>query len=280
MAVKKSLKSLAKTKQTSKNYENSAMMSDTVTQKNNPIEKLSKMVSLMAVLMLAMFVFQGYLFYQLTNLNVKGVSAETESPISEENLKKMAKDLKLNMKEFEKCYNSEEAKNKVLADKAEAASLNINGTPGFLINGRFLGGAFPLSAFQEIIDKELNKTATSNCADYSTELQQQCADPQSANFRPAPVSVKVGDSPILGNRNAPVVIIEYSDFECPFCARAYSTMKEVMKIYKDKVAFSYKHLPLDFHKNAQTSAIASVCAQQQGKFWEYHDKIFETLNVN
>jgi len=243
-------------------------------------EKLNKLVTIISLFLVVIFVFQGYMFYQLSNINVKGSKAEEESPLSEKNLKKMAKDLKLNMKEFEKCYSSEEAKNKVLADKAEAASLNINGTPGFLINGRFLGGAFPLSAFQEVIDKELNKTATSNCADYSPELQQQCADPQSANFRPAPVSVRVGDSPILGNRNAPVVIIEYSDFECPFCARAYSTMKEVMKNYKDKVAFSYKHLPLDFHKNAQTSAIASVCADQQGKFWEYHDKIFETLSVN
>lgn len=80
---------------------------------------------------------------------------------------------------------------------------------------------------------------------------------------------------IRGNKNAKVQLVEYSDFQCPFCERAYPTLQQVLKEYGDKVSLEYRHYPLSFHPFAQKAAEASECAGEQGKFWEFHDKNFE-----
>lgn len=80
---------------------------------------------------------------------------------------------------------------------------------------------------------------------------------------------------IRGNVSAPVTLVEFSDFECPFCERIYPTLKQVLANYADKVRLVYKYFPLSFHPNAQKAAEAAECASEQGKFWEYHDKLFE-----
>lgn len=71
-----------------------------------------------------------------------------------------------------------------------------------------------------------------------------------------------------------VTIVEYSDFECPFCARALPTLEQVKNTYGDMVVIEYKHFPLSFHPNAQKAAEASECARDQGEFWPYHDILF------
>lgn len=90
-----------------------------------------------------------------------------------------------------------------------------------------------------------------------------------------PLAPFTADEPILGSPNAKVVIYEHSDFQCPYCSRGKSVVHEIAKAYGDKVAIVFRHLPLDFHPEAKPSAIASVCAQKQGKFWEFHDKMFD-----
>lgn len=80
---------------------------------------------------------------------------------------------------------------------------------------------------------------------------------------------------ILGNKNAKVTLIEYSDFECPYCERHNPTLKAILQQYPQDVRLVYRHYPLSFHPNAQKAAEASECAGKQGKFWEMHDKIFE-----
>jgi protein-disulfide isomerase/copper chaperone CopZ len=82
---------------------------------------------------------------------------------------------------------------------------------------------------------------------------------------------------VRGDFNAPITLVEFSDFECPFCARHYPTLKKILEDYKGKVRLVYKHFPLSFHPNAQKAAEASECAAEQGKFWEYHDKLFENF---
>jgi protein-disulfide isomerase len=81
---------------------------------------------------------------------------------------------------------------------------------------------------------------------------------------------------VWGNANAKVTLIEWSDFECPFCGRFMETIDQVKAAYgKDEVRIVYRHFPLSFHPQARPAALASECAGEQGEFWEYHDLLFE-----
>lgn len=79
---------------------------------------------------------------------------------------------------------------------------------------------------------------------------------------------------VWGDVKAPVQIIVYSDFECPFCVRFAQTMKQIEENFKDNVAITFRHYPLFGHPDAKSAAEASECAGEQGKFWEMHDKLF------
>lgn len=74
---------------------------------------------------------------------------------------------------------------------------------------------------------------------------------------------------------AKVVIVEYSDFECPFCSRHHPTLVDIFDDYGSDIAWVYRHFPLSFHPEANPSALASECANEQGMFWEYADALFE-----
>jgi protein-disulfide isomerase len=80
--------------------------------------------------------------------------------------------------------------------------------------------------------------------------------------------------PSKGPESAPITIVEFSDFQCPFCSRANAAVDEVVKTYGDKVRVVFRHFPLSFHAEAPKAAEASACAADQKKFWEYHDKLF------
>jgi len=85
---------------------------------------------------------------------------------------------------------------------------------------------------------------------------------------------------IRGNKNAKVTLIEYSDFQCPFCQRFTPTVKQILEEYDGQVRFVYRHFPLtSIHPQAQKSAEAAECAGEQGKFWEMHDKLFENQSL-
>jgi len=89
-----------------------------------------------------------------------------------------------------------------------------------------------------------------------------------------PVKIDAGKSPAKGPANAKVTIIEFSDFQCPYCKRGHDTMEEVLKAYPKDVKVVFKHYPLPFHKEAEPASKAAYAAQQQGKFWEFHDALF------
>jgi protein-disulfide isomerase len=81
--------------------------------------------------------------------------------------------------------------------------------------------------------------------------------------------------PARGPENAPVTIVEFSDFQCPFCSKAHDTVEEVMQAYAGKVRLYFRHYPLPNHPQAPKAAEAAMCANEQGKFWEYHDALFK-----
>jgi len=94
------------------------------------------------------------------------------------------------------------------------------------------------------------------------------------------VEVAYDAARLRGNPKAPVMIVEFSDYQCPYCHQVEPTVKEVLAKYGDKVSFSYRDYPLTaIHSQAQISAVASHCALEQGKFWEYHDQLFNASKL-
>ncbi len=115
-------------------------------------------------------------------------------------------------------------------------------------------------------------------ADSNDDAGDDTADAAAADALPTTVTgvpVVTDSDHIRGDENAPVTIIEYSDFECPYCERFHPTMLEVMKNYDGKVRWVYRYFPLSFHPNAKPAALAAECAADQGKFWEFADQLFE-----
>jgi protein-disulfide isomerase len=120
-------------------------------------------------------------------------------------------------------------------------------------------------------------------------LQQQKAEERGTAFvnelkakykttialRPPVVEVAADGRPAKGPADAPITIIEFSDYECPFCKRAEVSVDQVMQAYPDKVKVVYRDYPLPMHPNARPASEAAACANAQGKFWEYHKKLFD-----
>ena len=88
-------------------------------------------------------------------------------------------------------------------------------------------------------------------------------------------------SPSIGNPKAKIVIVEFTEFQCPYCSRIAPTLESLVNKYPDKIRLVYKHFPLSFHKDAPAAAAAVIAAQKQGKFWEYRWALaphFSSLN--
>jgi protein-disulfide isomerase len=88
--------------------------------------------------------------------------------------------------------------------------------------------------------------------------------------------VKIGDAPFFGGENAKVEVVEFSDFQCPFCSKAAGILKDLKKKYGKKIKIAFKQYPLPFHSQAKTAAIAALCANEQKTdyFWKLHDAMF------
>ena len=150
----------------------------------------------------------------------------------------------------------------------------------------FMHGALPVSGAQ--------LAAGGNNAQGGTQQQQPTAaaptDPTAANPAAAaptnpPAAVTSADH-VKGNANAKVTLIEYSDFECPYCQKHEATIAQILKDYPNDVRLVYRYFPLSsIHPDAQRAAVAAECAAKQNKFWEMHDKLFalgdaQTLDAN
>ena len=94
------------------------------------------------------------------------------------------------------------------------------------------------------------------------------------DLAPPSASVDLAGSPILGSKNAPVVLVEFADYQCPYCQKVHVELDKLHKEFGDKLAIAYKDFPLPMHQNAEKAAEAARCAGVQGKFWEFHDKLF------
>jgi protein-disulfide isomerase len=199
-----------------------------------------------------------------------------------------ASKLGLDMNKFKADLNSPAVKAQVKADQAVARQFGARGTPNFFINGRKLVGAQPLASFTRVIDEELKKAkalmakGTPRNQVYTTLTKKGATKAAAPARRKAPPpDTKVYNVPvdntdaIKGNKNAKITIVEFSEFQCPFCSRVGPTLKRIQKEYGNKVRIVFKHNPLSFHKDAPAASAAAEAAGKQGKFWEMHDLLFK-----
>jgi protein-disulfide isomerase len=200
---------------------------------------------------------------------------------------RFARELGLDTTRFERDAAAEATAKRIAEDQRIAASVGATGTPTLFVNCRKVVGAQPFEAFKAIVDEELRKAdaMVAKGEKLGTGLYAKaCA----ANVAAAPAvaaapppAVRTGvvvpirpDDPTRGDARAPVSVVLFSDFQCPFCSRAVAVEKEVEQAFGKDVRLVWKHMPLAFHPNAMPAALAAEAAREQGKFWEMHDRLF------
>jgi protein-disulfide isomerase len=216
-----------------------------------------------------------------------------QSALSEAKYEEWAKEIGLNLPKWKADKESPEVMAAITKDSAYGTQMGADGTPSFFINGKFISGAMPFETFKPVIDEqirkadELLKKGVKHEKLYQTLVDdnvkgavggttaQAAAPGEEQKFE-----VQAGGSPAMGAKNAPVTIVEWSDFQCPFCGRVEPTLKQVMTSYGNKVRIVWKNQPLSFHPNAMPAAEAAMAAYEQGndKFWAMHGKLFEKQN--
>jgi len=143
-----------------------------------------------------------------------------------------------------------------------------------ILGASILGGAYWLAM---AIDRGSAEIAALNQALKTAAVAPAPAARPSAPGRPDPEKVydiEIGDAPIRGSDSAKITVIEWADFQCPFCVRVNPTLEKISEEYGDKVRFGFKHLPLSMHSKARAAHQAAEAAHRQGKSWEMHDRIF------
>lgn len=183
----------------------------------------------------------------------------------------------------------------IKADMDQGKKFAVRSTPSFFVNGKPQRGAMNFDRIKQLIEEE--KTFAQGLIDAGvkreevyarimkaakTERAAPPADPkQKQQQRPGEpdaatnYAIPVGEGrPIKGNVEALVTIVEWSDFECPYCSKVGPTMAQIEKDYPESVRVVFRQQPLPMHKNAPDAAKASLAAHRQGKFWEMHDKLF------
>ncbi len=166
---------------------------------------------------------------------------------------------------LKKDMESKEIEKLVEEDLKVAASFGLRGTPASFVNGRFISGALPIDAFKKVIDEELKKAEGKGLkgdALYREIIKDgkpavAKTNGSKADEDPNKVySIKLsGKEAVKGAENPKVTIIEFSDFQCPFCSKAFSTLESVAGKYKNDVKVVYKNMPLGFHKEAKPAAL-------------------------
>lgn len=146
-------------------------------------------------------------------------------------------------------------------------------TAWYETNASALGGLALEDIRPQIRQFIAERRRESALAEFAAELARD-KDVQ-ISLEPFRVEFENEGAPALGPEDAPVTLIEFSDFECPYCGRFFSTLQRLKQEYGDSLRIVYRHYPLDNHPNAFQAARASMCAADQGRFWEMHDLLFQ-----
>ena len=193
---------------------------------------------------------------------------QDQNALAADALKARARTLGLDGAKFDECLDSKKYAEQVASDLEEGRKHGVAGTPALFINGRFLGG---------------NQTAEDIADVVLDELRRSGRSIEARRLNPIRLEVASDGFPAKGPADAPVTIVEFADFQCPYCKQILGPLEEVIKNYGDRVRFVYRQFPIAaLHAEAPKAAEASLCASAQGKFWEMHDAMFadpRTLDV-
>lgn len=179
----------------------------------------------------------------------------------------LASDLGLDADDLESCVNDRRYADQVAADTAEGMAAGVTGTPSFFINGYPMVGGQPYEFFELLA-----------ALGYQNRLADAYAQVPTPTPMP-PSEIPTEESQSLGSPDAPVTMIEYSDFQCPYCSRySNQTFPQIKENYIDTglVYYIFKDFPLTMHAQAIMAAQAARCAADQDAFWEMHALLFET----
>ncbi len=191
--------------------------------------------------------------------------------------------------QFVQDYEAPQTAARIDQDKKLGDRVGVRGTPHFFVNGERVRGAKPLAAFDEVVKRQLGDARDALAAKQATDdnlyakmVAKHYQKEEHHIYRhPSPPPQKVEyvpvdkHDPVFGNAKDPLVtIVEFADFQCPFCERASATVDQIKKNYGKKVRFVYKQLPLSMHPQAQQAAQAALAAHQQGKFWPMYAALY------
>lgn len=214
-----------------------------------------------------------------------------QAALSPTKYEEWATQIGLNMDQFKASIEAHKNQHRIQEDAALGTASGATGTPTFLINGMVVVGALPFESFKQVIDAQLVKAndLVKSGHKLDANFYKAAVDESLKNAKPvqapAPPPVEVynakfrPDDPVSGPKFAKVTIVEFSEFQCPFCKRVEPTLQQIKETYGESVRFVWKHQPLPFHPNAMPAAEASEAAREQGKFWEMHDLMFNNQQV-
>ena len=215
--------------------------------------------------------------------------------LTAESFERYAREIGLDVKRFNAAAVGRKYEDRIQADQQLAGSVGASGTPTMFFNCRQVVGARPYEQMRPVVEEELKKAeallkggkAGAGFYEKACEANLALAGPQAvpaaapapaAALAPGALAVRP-DDPAKGSAKAPVTLLLFSDFQCPFCARVNPLLEQVERAYGDKVRVVWKHQPLPMHSQAVPAAEAAEAAREQGKFWQMHDKLFQNQRL-
>jgi len=168
----------------------------------------------------------------------------------------------LDIPTWQACRGTAAPAARVAEDLALGSAAGVSGTPTFLVNGTPVVGAVPLPVLSAAVSVALTSAVGSGL-------------PQASYYATAFPDLPVLDSPVRGPGDAWVTVVEFGDFECPYCGEEEPVVEELLAEGGSQVRLVWKNFPLAaIHPHAEDAAVAAECALDQGKFWEMHDAIY------
>ena len=214
--------------------------------------------------------------------------------LGQPDLEQYAQQVGLDLNAFRSQMNARQVLDQITAGQSLALDLGIRGPlPVFWVNGTLVQAGEVEAKLAQVVEQEVGKARQALAAPRARceVLARQVVTRQMAGGAPvqparpqrpqedpnALYKIPVGTSPVRGPADALVTLFLFTDFQCPFCAKVTPTLEDLVKAYPADLRIVYKNNPLPGHDHAQLAAEAAMAAAAQGKFWEYHDKMFGAM---